>query len=254
LRREQLDIDPGGITVARIQRRDFAKGMIAIAASAKTLFGQQEAAPTAVTSAPTPPTALAPMPLSGGLDGITSLPMTSYVPDEMAETAAHFFDTAEMATLRKLGDVFMPPRKGYPGSEEAGAPEFLDFLIGVSGEDRQQMYKSGLNKLDEEATHKFGMQFANLSAPQIDELIRPWLRTWMPDHPPTELFARFINVAHSDLRAATINSQAWNEKAKDEGHRAEGVQRYWFPVDPDIHREAAQSCVQTSVKKLSRQG
>jgi hypothetical protein len=241
-------------TVARIQRRDFAKGMIAIAASAKTLFGQQEAAPMAATAEPTPPAALAPMPLSGGLDGITSLPMISFVPDEMAETAAHFFNTGQMATLRKLGDIFMPARKDYPGSMEAGAPEFLDFLIGASGADRQQTYQSGLDKLDEDATHKFGMPFADLTAPQIDELIRPWLRTWMPDHPPTEPFARFINVVHSDLRAATINSQAWNEKAKDAGHRAQGVERYWFPVDPDIHREAAQSCVQTSVKKLSRQG
>lgn len=239
--------------MARILRRDFAKGVIAIAASAKTLLGQQEAAPVPATPQPIPPTALAPMPLSRGLGAITPLPMTSFVPDEVAETSAHFFNATQMATLRRLSDIFVPPLNGYPGSLEAGAPEFLDFLIGVSGADRQQMYRSGLDRLDEEAGHKFRASFASLTVSQADELIRPWLRTWMPDHPPTEPFARFINVVHSDIRAATINSQAWNEKAKDAGHQAEGVERYWFPVDPDIHRDAAQSCAQTNVKSVSRQ-
>lgn len=66
----------------------------------------------------------------------------------------------------------------------------------------------------------------------------------MTDHPPAEPFADFINIAHSDIRTATINSQAWSEAAANEaGHRDLNEGLYWYPIDPDIHREnAAREC------------
>lgn len=59
----------------------------------------------------------------------------------------------------------------------------------------------------------------------------------MTDHPPTEPHAHFINIAHSDIRTATINSEAWS-KARN---KAPDMDLYWFPVDPDIHREGPAS-------------
>lgn len=234
-----------------IRRRDFAKGMIAVAASAKALLGQQEAAPAAATPQPVPPTALAPMPLSGGLEGVGNIPVISFVPDGVAETSAHFFNTTQMATLRKLSEILVPPWKGHPGASEAGAPEFLDFLIGASGVERQQMYQGGLDRLNEEANSKFSAPFADLNLSQVDELIRPWMKTWMPDHPPTEGFARFINLAHSDVRAATVNSHAWHESAKATGRQQERKELYWFPVDPDIHQNVVQGCDASGRKNVS---
>lgn len=131
----------------------------------------------------------------------------------------------------------MPPYKGYPGAAEAGAPEFLDFLIGISPADRQQMYQSGLDRLDSDARQHFGVSFDAVSAAQADQLIRPWLRTWMNDHPPKEPYTRFINLAHSDIRTATVNSQAWSEAARASGNDSPDVGLYWFPVDPDLRRE-----------------
>jgi hypothetical protein len=55
----------------------------------------------------------------------------------------------------------------------------------------------------------------------------------MSDHPPSEPYAHFINVAHSDIRTATINSQAWSEATKP----TPDVGLYWFPVDPDLRME-----------------
>jgi hypothetical protein len=237
--------------VTTIRRRDFAKGMIAVAASAKALLGQQETAPAAATPQPVPPTALAPMPLSGGLEGVGNLPVISFVPDEVAETSAHFFNATQMVTLRRLSEILAPPWKGHPGALEAGAPEFLDFLIGASGAERQQMYQSGLDRLNEEANSKFSVSFADLKAAQADELIRPWMRTWMPDHPPTEPFARFINLANSDIRAATVNSQAWHESATAAGKQPERMELYWYPVDPDIHQNVVQGCDATGRKNVS---
>ena len=165
------------------------------------------------------------------------LPMTPIVADAVAHTHAHFFNGQQMATLRRLSEILLPPLKSYPGATDTGTPEFLDFLIGASPLDRQQMYQSGLDRLDAESKQYFGVAFAAVDKQQADQLLRPWLRVWMTDHPPTEPYANFINVAHSDIRTATINSQAWSEVATTLGQRTPDVGLYWFPVDPDLHRE-----------------
>ncbi len=183
---------------------------------------------------------------------VKPLPMTPLVPDAVAETHANFFNPQQMATLRRLSETLLPPLKGYPGATEAGTPEFLDFLIGVSPADRQQMYQSGLDRLDAEAKQHFGVAFAAVEKAQADQLLRPWLKTWMTDHPPTEPYAHFINIAHSDIRTATINSQAWNKAAGAAGQKGEGMGLYWFPIDPDIHRESPASiCRPTRNKGFS---
>ena len=69
--------------------------------------------------------------------GKAAYSMTPIVPDAVAQTDAHFFNDQQIATLRRLSEILMPPLKGYPGAKEAGTPEFLDFLIGVSPRDRQ---------------------------------------------------------------------------------------------------------------------
>jgi hypothetical protein len=165
------------------------------------------------------------------------LPMIPLVPDAVARTETYFFNDQQMAALRRLCEVLLPPLKKYPGAIDAGTPEFLDFLISVSPADRQQMYQSGLNWLDAEAKEQFGVAFSAVTASQADKLIRPWLTTWMMDHPPSEHHRKFINVAHSDIRTATINSQPWSEAAAKDGERTLGEGLYWYPVNPDINRK-----------------
>ena len=58
----------------------------------------------------------------------------------------------------------------------------------------------------------------------------------MPDHPPREKYEQFINIAHQDIRTATMNSQAWSVAATSSGERQPGVGLYWSPIDPDIQR------------------
>lgn len=176
-----------------------------------------------------------------GLREVKPLPITPLVPDAVAQTNASFFNHQQLATLRRLSEILLPPLKGYPGAKEAGTPEFLDFLIGVSPLDRQQMYQSGLDRLDAEAREKFSVPFAEVKKTQADQLLQPWLKTWMTDHPPTDPYAHFINVAHSDIRTATINSQAWNKVASAEGQKNEGMGLYWFPIEPDLQRETLES-------------
>lgn len=233
-----------------MKRRDFVKAAVAAsmtikAMAAKAMTEQPVATPATSASlappaAPARPTPVAlapgPVPWTSGLLEVKPLGMTPLVPDAVAQTNAHFFNDRQMATLRQLSEVLVPPYQGYPGAIDAGAPEFLDFLIGVSPPDRQQLYQAGLDRLEAEAKQRFGESFAAVDRAQADQLLRPWLRTWITDHPPTEPYAKFINIAHSDIRAATINSQAWNDAVVAAGRETPEVDLYWFPIDPDIHR------------------
>jgi hypothetical protein len=202
-------------------RRDFVKAVAAASVTAKTVFSQQAK----------PPIAPGPVPWTQGLDAAKPLPVSPLVPDAAADTAAPFFTAVQMATLRRLCEILMPARKSYPGALESGTPEFLDFLIGASPADRRQMYRSGLDRLHAEAKQRFGVAFAAVSAEQADRLIRPWLRT--------EPYAQFINVSHSDIRHATVNSQAWTEADTEARRQAPALELYWFPVEPDLRRRAA---------------
>jgi hypothetical protein len=227
-----------------MRRRDFVKGIVAVPVTATAMFGQTSTAPYGEkTSAPqssstakVPPTPDNSSRLVEHRESFNfrTQPIAATVPDAVATTEEHFFDTKEMATLRKLGDILLPPLNGYPGSTQACAPEFIDFLIGASPAERQQVYRSGLNRLNADAEKQFGIPFAKVDAEQAKKLLQPWLRAWMADHPPKEPFAHFVNVAHQDIRTATMNSQAWSIAAISSGERAPGIGLYWSPIDPDI--------------------
>jgi hypothetical protein len=230
-----------------MRRRDFVKGIVAVPAAAKAALVQQSSPPEAAAgqapTQPSPPAAAvgsAPAPPPDTFRrqslGFKAPPVTAVVPDAFAETEAGFLNPQQLAALRKLCDILMPPLRGYPGALQAGAPEFLDFLIGVSPVERQQMYQSGLDRLNADAKKKFGIPFSEVNPDQADQLIRPCLAAWMNDHPPTEPFSRFINLAHHDIRTATLNSQAWSIAATSSGERAPEVGLYWSPIDPDLQR------------------
>ena len=226
-----------------MKRRDFVKAIgIASVSAAGTGLAQQK--PSVPPTAPLPDGA---SPVQPGAS-VSSSPQTAIrrsaeykappiptaVPDVIAGTEAHFFNPQQFAALHKLCEILMPPMDGYPGAIAAGAPEFLNFLVGASPAERQEMYRSGLDRLNGDAQKQFGTLFASVSKVQADKLIRPLLETWMTNHPPTEPYKRFLNVAHRDIRTATINSQAWSAAAVASGERAPGVSLYWSPIDPDI--------------------
>ncbi len=70
---------------------------------------------------------------------------------------------------------------------------------------------------------------------RTDAMVKPWMRTWMTDHPPTELHADFLNIAHADIRVATMNSKAWSEASTNAEQDPSGLGLYWSPIDPDVY-------------------
>lgn len=208
-----------------MRRRDFVRAMIAAAAAPKLLLAQ------AVSPAPPP---AAPVPWTLGLNGATPIPSTQ-IEDALAQADLRFFTPAQMATLERLSDVLVPPLGDKPGAVQAETPAFLDFLIGSSPIDRRQMYRNGLDWLDAEAKKRFSVSFAQLETTQADRILQPWMRTWMSDHPPIEAHADFINIAHADIRAATVNSKAWSDTPSSPAQESTPVGLYWYPIEPDIY-------------------
>ncbi len=157
--------------------------------------------------------------------------------DVTAEPAPSFFNTVQFATLQKLGETLMPPLKGNPGATNAGAPEFLDFLISVSPASRQKSYRFGLDQIQLASTVTFGKAFSELDGAQVDAILRPLLvaRPWPADLPDDPLKS-FVAEVHEDLRTATVNSREWAAATQKSGHRFtrgfRGTGYYWFPIDP----------------------
>lgn len=157
--------------------------------------------------------------------------------DLVGQPAPHYFNETQFSTLRKLGSILMPPLKNNPGALDAKAPEFLDFLISASPEDRQVLYLSGLDRLEEQSRDKFQKSFCDLNDQQAGEILKPLLvvRPW-PQDLPSDPLQNFMAQVHEDLRTATMNSREWAEASEKSGHlftrgfRTSGY--YWAPIDP----------------------
>ena len=220
-----------------MRRRNFVRTLIAAATTPRLLVSQQ---------AKQPLPAAAPVPWFTGLNPHTPIPHT--VQDsQVAIAQLRFLTPEQFLTLQRLAAVFLPPLNGKPGAVEAQTPEFLDFLLSTAPPNRQTLYTSGLDWLEAESQRKFKSPFTQLTDGQAETILQPWLRTWMNDHPPTEPHADFVNIAHDEIRAATINSPAWNA-APFTGiqlHGEEGL--YWSPIEPEFLYEQAHTAANPRV-------
>ncbi len=150
------------------------------------------------------------------------------VPDAVAETKPRAFSPAQLAALRKLSDILMPPINGMPGALDAGVPEFLDFLIGASPADRQAIYKTGLDTLNAQSLKLYGKPFADVNESQAVVLLAPLRQPWTYD-PPADPLARFLREAKQDVRTATVNSREYASASGS--RRGAGLGQYWYPLD-----------------------
>jgi hypothetical protein len=149
-------------------------------------------------------------------------------PEAVAESAPRTFTPAQFAALRKLSDLLLPSMNGMPGALEAGAPEFLDFLVGASPADRQAIYKTGLDTLNAQSRKLYGKPFADVNESQAVVLLAPLRQPWTYD-PPADPLARFLREVKQDVRTATVNSR---EYASASGtRRGAGLGQYWYPLD-----------------------
>jgi len=218
-----------------MKRRNFVRSLIITPIAPAVLAGEQAAQNTTPTPQPPPQPNTPARQVSRQPSQVPQLQVTAI--DLTGQPAVRYFTDTQFATLRKLGEILMPPLKNNPGATEAQAPEFLDFLISASPDDRQKLYLSGLDSLEATAQDKFQKSFSDLDAQQADAILRPLLvvRPWPMDF-PNDPVQNFIAQVHEDLRTATMNSREWAAAAEKSGHRFTRGSRssgyYWAPIDP----------------------
>jgi len=146
-------------------------------------------------------------------------------PDIAAETVLQFFDTRQFATLSRLSRILEPATGTAPGAVECGAPEFLDFLLSVSPQDRQQSYLAGLDALEHNSQQRFGKSFADANDAQAAQLIEGLRQPWTYTAP--DALTAFLRDAKEDIRTAARNSEAYAKS----GAPGAGGGPYWMPVE-----------------------
>jgi hypothetical protein len=154
-------------------------------------------------------------------------------PDAVAAPVARFFTPLQFSALRRLSGLIQPPLKGNPGALECGAAEFLDFLIGVSPADRQQLYRNGLDTLNAQAKKQFSKSFSDLDDAQAKTIVTPMLAAvpWATD-PPKDPLKNFMFSAREDVAVATRNSPEFAAAIAASGRRGGGAGSVWKPIDP----------------------
>jgi Gluconate 2-dehydrogenase subunit 3 len=149
--------------------------------------------------------------------------------DAVGRPLPHFFSATQFAALRRLSDLILPAISENPGALEAGAPEFLDFLIGQAPLPTRVVYLSGLDALNAHATAKYSKAFAGLDDTQADALLGPLHEPWTWKE-PTEPVALFLRHAKSDILTATMNSREWiTATQRNRGSAGNGT--YWLPAE-----------------------
>jgi hypothetical protein len=216
-----------------MRRRRFIQALAA-APAAPALVAQQAAQQTPVPQSSTAPAAAGGRGGRGGFGGGGAPAMLEVTPpDSVAEPVAQFFTAPQFAALRRLSGLIQPPAKGSLGALDCGVPEFLDFLIGVSPADRQQLYRNGLDALNLQSKTKFSKSFADLDDTQAHAILQPLLVPvpWAYD-PPKDPIKHFIFAVRQDVPTATRNSPEFAAAGAASGRRGGGAGSVWNPIDP----------------------
>lgn len=150
--------------------------------------------------------------------------------DGTTEPVVKTFDAVQFSALRKLGEILMPGSQDTPGAPDAGAPEFLDFLIGVSPPDRVTLYKAGLDRLNAEAHRRYNKPFGEITPEQAEPILAPLREPWSY-RGPADAFARFLLAAKNDLSTATINSREYVALVSRRRRSGGGLGQYWYPIE-----------------------
>ena len=82
-----------------------------------------------------------------------------------------FFSSEDFARIERLAELIIPSDE-TPGAREAGAAEFIDFMVGHDTEQQQPM-RAGLAWLQEQSGRRFAQPFLELSEAQQVSLLEP---------------------------------------------------------------------------------
>jgi hypothetical protein len=196
-----------------VERRRFMQALAAASAMPMAAAAQAPAAASAVAAE-------------------EAVAVTAKLHDVAGVTVPSYFDERQLATLRRLSELLMPPMDGKPGALDVDVPQFLDFYVGQSPQRRRDVYGAGLDTLHSLSLERFGKTFAELSDAQADELIaKPLAVPWTLSLPIDPL-AAFLREAKMDVMNATMNAREYVAAEATGGRsRRRSSSLYWYTVE-----------------------
>jgi Gluconate 2-dehydrogenase subunit 3 len=183
----------------------------------------EESRPVREKGVPAGPPVVAP-----GANEMPTTPVTGA--DAVAQLMVRTFNRTQFETLSKFSELMAPSTEDVPGAREADAAAFLDFLIGASPPDIIDLYKGGLDQLDNEARRKYHKPFAQINNDEADALLSVLNQPWQFEG-PRELLPRFLLRARADTIKATLNSRSYLDAISQTRRTRHGSGFYWLPID-----------------------
>ena len=171
-----------------------------------------------------PAMAQSPAPAPANAEDTTKLTLTS--PGVVALPSGRFLSDDQFDALERLCAMLVPAFNGKPGASDAGAAEFLDFLLSRSPHERQTLYRRGLDLLNDASRARYGNRFADVD--DAAQLLAPLKEAWMYAGSTDDL-TRFLMAAKDDALHATMSSREW--AAASTGRRGGGMGYYWYALD-----------------------
>ena len=117
-----------------------------------------------------------------------------------------FFTPHEWRTVRLLADLVIPRDERSGSATEAGAPEFMDYILSEYP-DQQLRIRGGLAWLDAESLRRFGTRFVESGAPGQRALLDDvaWPARARPEMKPgAAFFSRFRDLVASGFWSSPV--------------------------------------------------
>jgi hypothetical protein len=121
--------------------------------------------------------------------------------------APTFFTATEWETVRLLADLVIPRDDRSGSATDAGAPEFMDHLLGEGSESQQVAIRGGLTWLDRECRTRYGRRFHDAAPAERTEMLNAI--AWPDRSAPTvsagvAFFNRFRDLVASGFWSSEI--------------------------------------------------
>lgn len=145
--------------------------------------------------------------------------------------AAKFFTPHEMATITVLGDIIIPKDDRSGSASDAGAPEFIEFIV-KDMPDHQLPMRGGLRWLDMQCLNRYNNAFKDCAAQQqmemVDAIAYPEIAK-----PEMQQGVAFFNRLRSLVASGFFSSKMGIEDLGYVGNRP----NKWEGVPPEIIKQ-----------------
>ena len=99
-----------------------------------------------------------------------------------------FLTAAQYTTLDALTETIIPADEHSPGARDARVADYIDLLLAESDDPTQRAWTAGLALLDADSRRRFRVPYAQLTPPQVTELLSPLARKEESPTAPLEQF------------------------------------------------------------------